>query len=142
MADKLKLSFAQKSPEPAQSPRKVEKPPTPRIVAFKEVTPSKKPVAVASASTSSKSCSLMVTRLWRGKCNLKILSQILINCATSGLKKEDVMEYFGKFGKIISCSMTEAGNELVDGYKYLFLKFADVTSVDKALGKFSCLNFL
>lgn len=94
---------------------KVPKPTTPRVVVIKEVvTPTKK---AAAANAGNKTNSLMITKLW------------------SGLSKEEVMEYFERFGKIVTCSMTDAANQMADGYKYMFLKFSDATAVDKALGE-------
>jgi hypothetical protein len=112
LAEKLKLSLARSPPPPAPSkkisPAKV--PSKPRIVVKEVTTPTKQ-------ANTGKTNSVMITKLWQG------------------LKKDDIVDYFSKYGKIISVSMTESGNEMADGYKYLFLKFADVNSVEKLLGK-------
>lgn len=117
IADKLKLSLAKSpnKPTPAPQKKKEEKPVTPRIVVKEIPAPTKN--NKEAAKIINKTNSIMVTKLWRG------------------LKKEDILEYFGTFGKVIAASMTDSGNEMVDGYKYLFLKFADAKAVDKVLGK-------
>lgn len=115
IADKLKLSLA-KSPNKPSAPqqKKEEKPRTPRIVVKEIPTPTKNSKRTENINRTN---SIMITKLWRG------------------LKKEDILEYFGTFAKVIAASMTESGNEMVDGYKYMFLKFADSKAVDKVLGK-------
>jgi RNA recognition motif-containing protein len=115
IADKLKLSLAKSATSPERNPspkKRVALPTTPRVVVKEVATPKKK-----ATPSNNKSFSLMVTKLWRG------------------LTRDDILEYFGKFGKILNDQMPEVAKDHPEGYKYLFLKFSDATAVDKALGE-------
>lgn len=50
-----------------------------------------------------------------------------------GLTQPEVKKYFEKFGKIINVTVPPVVDNIVDGQKYLFIKFETCDSVDKVL---------
>lgn len=50
-----------------------------------------------------------------------------------GLAQSEVKKYFEKFGKILMVTVPPVVDNIVDGQKYLFIKFESCESVDKVL---------
>jgi RNA recognition motif. (a.k.a. RRM, RBD, or RNP domain) len=50
-----------------------------------------------------------------------------------GLAQADLKKYFEKFGKIEKVTVPQVVDNIVDGQKYLFIRFEECSSVDKVL---------
>jgi hypothetical protein len=112
LADKLKQSLSQ--PETIEAPKAPLPKPNPikpqaRVVVKQVEPPPKLP--------QDKTRSLMIRGLYRG------------------LKNDDLIKYFSKFGSVHGITSPPCVNYMDDGVKYAFMKFNEYESVEKAMGK-------
>lgn len=64
---------------------------------------------------------------------------MMISGYFEGLKRAQIVDHFGKYGKIIKYSDTSKPNgKRRDGYKFIFIKYAQYDDADKAIGNLHC----
>lgn len=64
---------------------------------------------------------------------------LMISGYIEGLKRSQIANHFGKYGKIIKYSdTTKTNRKRQDGYKFIFIKYAEYDDVDKVIGNLNC----
>lgn len=65
----------------------------------------------------------------------KQVRSILIGGLFRGLTKENIVDHFTQFGKVVTYSEPQKSFAQNDGTKFVFLKFDNCSAADKAVGK-------